>query len=681
VTNLEPTSSPTTSASRSRRRVEILLLLIPLALHLFLRWRALDGWYERVDVEELNFGLLPAHLLQGLAIDLLDYQTMWREGGSLIVAPFAALFFAALSPSYFALKLAAIAWHGLILLVWTLVARVAFGRREALAFGILLACAPPFAARMQLVALVGHSEGNLFSGLALLGLLLMLRKSTINTRRLGAVLLGTSVTLGGTFAYSVLPASGLCLLLALQNRRRCSGLWTWVLVSMGLGSLLWITYFIGRVDLGQVWQEAGGSGVLALFLELSPDTEIYSKVHLTTRITELVQHHLFWMWGWTAADGSFRSSTNILLGTAVFAGSFAGFLGYGGQHFLRRLGTIESSCAAALRPLIVGFAALYILGYLSLALLSGLSYGPDTYDGYRYLAPLFPSFLLLTAAGLGLASRSTRRPAQVSAGVALAGLAIAFVVGGPGLGGAPGPSPLHDLKGYNVHAVTTIYESGMSEEERRALLDEPGHDLWALSVAEGRRATIAAGGDLPLSELLRCPDLPIPCRLYVEGVGKGWVASELSAPDAKESLTGLMQALRGLPADTKAAGFRGMGRGISLNPPSPWWTEEAIPLLETLLETEEERNWLHEGIGLDEPLHRDFHYNRLFGGGKVPQHLSYSRGLGMAFARLLLDPKTARSPMPLPNEVLEPVAAHPEGVAAFNEGYEAERLRLLRPSE
>ena len=74
MTNLEPTSVPTTSAGRGRRRVEILLWLI-LALHLFLRWRALDGWYERVDVEELNFGLLPAHLLRGLAI--LNLRKDW----------------------------------------------------------------------------------------------------------------------------------------------------------------------------------------------------------------------------------------------------------------------------------------------------------------------------------------------------------------------------------------------------------------------------------------------------------------------------------------------------------------------------------------------------------------------------------------------------------------------------
>ena len=124
---------------------------------------------------------------------------------------------------------------------------------------------------------------------------------------------------------------------------------------------------------------------------------------------------------------------------------------------------------------------------------------------------------------------------------------------------------------------------------------------------------------------------------------------------------------------------RGMGRGISLNPPGPWWTQQGIPLLESLFASDQEKQWFHEGIGLDEPLFRDFHYNRLFGGGEVPEHLSYCRGVGMGVARLLLEPATASSPLPIPREILEPLSAPPwlgRGVEAFQEGYEAERAHL-----
>ena len=230
----------------------------------------------------------------------------------------------------------------------------------------MVPCAPPFAARMQLVALVGHPEGNLFAGLALVGLLVLFRETSPGRRRLGAVLLGGSMTLGGTFAYSVLPAAGLCLLLPLRNHDRLRGLWRPLLISMALGSLPWLAYFIGRVDLAQAWSDSGGAGILALFLGTPAGSEIYSQVPLGTRIADLVQHHLFWMWGWMAQDESFRSPTNYPLGAVVFAAGLLGVVRFWGNRFVRSAGRIPSTAPAPTATLVVGFAVLYILCYLSI---------------------------------------------------------------------------------------------------------------------------------------------------------------------------------------------------------------------------------------------------------------------------------------------------------------------------
>ena len=660
------------------RRWEAAVLILPFVLHFVLRLTALDGWHERIDVEELNFGLLPAHLLSGLAVDLLDYQTMWREGGSLVVAPFTAFFFGLLGPTYFALKVSGIAWHGLILLTWTGVVRLALGRREALLFGLLLACGPPFAAKMQLIALVGHPEGNLGAGLALLGLVLLLRETKLRHRQFGAALLGLSVTLGASFTYSAIPAVGLCLLIALRNRSRLRGAWRPLLTGLMLGSFPWFAYFFTRVDLAAARVKSGGSGLLSLFLGVSSEHEIYSSIPLSQRLHELLSSHLFWMWGWMAPNESYRGELNYPFGALLFLCALCAVFHPASRAFWRRAGRVEGSTLSAPRAATLGFAVLYVLSYLGIAVASGLSYGPDTYDGYRYLSPLFPALLLLASAGLGAGLRSTRVILRVAALAIATVLCGSFVLGGPSLSGLPGASSLHQLRGYNTHSVTRIFQFEMSQEERASLLAEPGRDLLDLSVAEGRRSIDDEGS---LADLLSCPPAPVSCRLYVEGFSKDWVGSELQAPNAREQLSALVAALRGLTSEQESAGFRGMGRGISLNPPGPWWTQQGIPLLESLFASDQEKQWFHEGIGLDEPLFRDFHYNRLFGGGEVPEHLSYCRGVGMGVARLLLEPATASSPLPIPREILEPLSAPPwleRGVEAFEEGYEAERVHLSK---
>jgi len=676
-----PHSSPSDQANAASSppptpRREVFVLLIPLALHLTLRLLALDGWYERVDVEELNFGLLPAHLVEGLAAPLLDYQTMWREGGSLTAAPFSALFFAALGPSYFALKVAGIVWHGLILLIWTGIARLALGRREALAFGLVLACAPPFAARMQLVALVGHPEGNLLAGVGLLSLLLLFRASTPRPRQLAAFLLGVAVTLGTSFTYSAAPALGLCLLFALRNSPRLAGSWRHLLVGLGLGALPWLCYFTFRVDLASVWQSSGQDSGLGLLLGTSENSEIYSATSLASRTVDLLRHHVFWMWGWMAPDESFRSPINYALGAVIFGTGLVGVWTLRGHPVLRTAGRFSPGGSIQLRPVLIGFCTLYVMGYLGATLVSGLSYGPDTYDGYRYLAPLFPALLLLSTTGLSLGFHSSRWVAKGTSILITAALCLAFVWGGPGLQGNQGPSPLRALKGYNTHAIVQVYESRLSDEARADALVSAGADRADLSFAEGLRQ---AGQPGPIAERTTCPPEPVLCPLYIEGLAKGWVSSESVAPDQGARLPPLVDALRKLPPPLAAAGFRGMGRGVSLNPPGPEWTDRIIPALEALLNTTEELEWLHEGIGLDEPLYRDFHYSRLFGGGEVPHHLAYSRGVGMGFARLIVDPTDAPLPLPIPREALEPIAATPwgkRGVAAWTEGYEAELKRL-----
>ena len=676
-----PQSSPSLQANSASRtpavpRREALVFLIPLGIHLALRLLALDGWYERVDVEELSFGLLPAHLVEGLAAPLLDYQTMWREGGSLIAAPFSALFFAVLGPSYFALKVGGIAWHGLILLVWTGVARLALGRREAFAFGLIMACAPPFAAHMQLVALVGHPEGNFLSGLGLLALLMLFRASTLRHRTATAFLLGLAITLGASFTYSAAPALGLCLLLALRNPTRLEGSWRHLLVGLGLGALPWLCYFTFRVDLASVVQSSGQDGGLGLLLGTTENSEIYSATSLASRSADLVRHHLFWMWGWMSPDESFRSPVNYALGTAIFSTALAGVWSLRGHRVLRRAGRLPPGLTVQLRPVLIGFCTLYVLAYLGVTLISGLSYGPDTYDGYRYLAPLFPALLLLSTAGLSPGFRSPQQVFRGASSLGAAALCLAFVWGGPGLRGSEGRSPLRALKGYNTHALVRVYGSMMSDEARADALRSAGADRGDLSFAEGLRQ---AGQPGPIAERAKCPPEPVLCQMYLEGLAKGWVSSESVAPDRGAQLPPLVDSLRALPPALSAAGFRGMGRGVSLNPPGPQWTERIIPSLEALLNTPQELEWLHEGIGLEEPLYRDFHYSRLFGGGQVPHHLAYSRGVGMGFARLIVDPETAPLPLPIPREARESIAASPwgeRGVTAWSEGYEAELKRL-----
>ena len=80
--------------------------------------------HDLLTTEITDFGMMPRHLLDGFIAPLSAYMPLMREGGSLIFGVVCAPVFAVLGPSVFALRMANVVWHAMVLAVIGHMARV-----------------------------------------------------------------------------------------------------------------------------------------------------------------------------------------------------------------------------------------------------------------------------------------------------------------------------------------------------------------------------------------------------------------------------------------------------------------------------------------------------------------------------------------------------------------------------
>ena len=188
-------------------------------------------------LEEKAKGALARALLLGAPVPYRELVGHPFEGGSFVASHVRALFFAALGPSVLATKLAAIAWGAAIVAAgWHLVRRH-FGRRAAIAFGLLVVLAPEDLQKISLLHVGNHWESTLFVLLALDGLIAL---GVGEARRPRSTLLtGLAAGFGAYFSYQVLLVLAPVALWAAVRRPRLSfgrsGAWLLAGFVVGLG--------------------------------------------------------------------------------------------------------------------------------------------------------------------------------------------------------------------------------------------------------------------------------------------------------------------------------------------------------------------------------------------------------------------------------------------------------------
>ena len=656
-----------------KARTEIWMWGGLVALYGLLRARQLTGHFERLDNEELEFGLLPAHLIDGLAAPLFSYQTMWREGGSVLIAPFFAPIFAAIGPSYLALKIAGVTYHGLSMLVWMGIARVALGSRAALLTGLLFACCPPFMSRMQLFGWANHAEGTLFTGLALLLLLVAARRERVSASPAASALLGTVgilCSLSVCFMYTTLPAVVLTLafvVLVFGFRPRLLV----ILPGLVIGFCPWIGYLLLEHQPTEL-QLNGLGDVTQALLTVEGSQLAPTSLSLFSRIAVLMTQHVFWMWGFEAADGSYRHWLNHLVGGMILLLVLTSV-----STLWRERRDILSEGRWALtgeegaQRLLLLFLPLSSVAYLACLAAVPSNWArmdPFVFDGYRYLTPIMPPLLLSAAAGLNLLTCHVK-PAQRHLGLIAAVSYCVLALGGQlqmeWSKGAAGF--MRHLKGYQLTNIHRELLLASSEHRSRLARSHPA-DLAEIAVLEGRVAIGATTTCVPSLEYLECPYDGPARSLYYEGVGYGAVMrlGECSS----ESLHELRTAIEAeVTAESYRALLVGMGRAGESRPGMRPFVESLPPV---------ERSWYVEGWGIQLALRSIMpDYTVLHELHFVEQVLdSYHRGLGMGLARSLLDPAGAPGDPVVPSEW--PIADSPDQ-HALRAGYAEERRRLVPP--
>ena len=630
------------------RRHELGLLAALLTVYAVTRGLILRGWNRRIDTEEMSFGALPAHLGDGLVLPLLDYQTQWREGGSILMAPVLAGVMAVLGDSFLAIKAGGVVWYALVLLAWWLLTRLSFGAPAALVLAALLAFAPPFMTTMQFTVLAAHGEAQLFPALALCC-------AVGARRRPGAALVlgaGFLAGLGWSFAYSAGPL-GACALAWLAWRgpgpraRRCA------LITLGLlgGLAPWLAYFALEVDL----DHGPHSGVRTpLEFLLGVGSGFFREGGLWRGIGDFVSVHLFSMWGWPDADGHYDNPRNGLFGAAIL------LLAAGSAVAVRAARPPTDTVGRELALLMLAYSG----GYALLAVLTGARLSPSVFDGYRYLLPLQFALLTLAAGTLGaLASHLRPRPGRLAwVGVLLLLALPASTLLERALTDRP-VSPLWDLRGYTLQTLRE--ELADDRALRHTLLTTRPRAAQELSALEGFHGV---DPEIP-GALPPCPE-GADCPVVIEGAGRriAW-ALQGDRIEPEE----LRRWLALVPDRARPHLLRGLGRGLRFEAEvRPVWAEAEDAFVDALPAAQQAL--VAEGIGIQDVLGNDFHFGRALGAGPQPE--AYARGTGRALARLVLDPEDPPRLTRLPAR-FRVILDDPAWRQAVRVGYRAELARLV----
>jgi hypothetical protein len=138
-------------------------LIILVAFYLLIRVLILFGSIDKVHLdEELFRGNIAKELVSGPILPFFDYQRSEYEGGSLLAGLTAVPFFLLFGENLLSLKLAALSFSVLALILWYLFLDKFFHRRAAVLAGLLWIFSPPFFTKWGLFHHGSYSETNFF---------------------------------------------------------------------------------------------------------------------------------------------------------------------------------------------------------------------------------------------------------------------------------------------------------------------------------------------------------------------------------------------------------------------------------------------------------------------------------------------------------------------------------------
>ena len=666
------------SSIRLPPRYATILTVVGLtALYLIVRVAILGRSFDPMWDEERAFGLLPDHMLTGLIVPYLDYLTLAREGGSLLVGPPYAAVYAFFGSTFYSLRLCNVLFHAVTMVVFCLTAASVTGWRGAAVFGLLWCLAPPGLVNLQQAGWFNHLEACLPAGLALLLLAASLRAADHRWSWGIACLSGLSAGLAVFCAYSALPHLGALLLVALiALRRHVSIRRPAFVLGTALGFVPTIAVRALYMDVATDWQRAGGNIFLYMVQE-TPESALVLHVPLGARIGALLTEHwhdllkfsiVDWVCGGAVVDAAYLACIG---GLAVI--SVAAFLG--NRLTFVRIRRGRPTVAEA----IVLTAVLTFLMYLLVYLSSGFG-GSGT---NRYLAPLFPYLLLLSACSLPSRVQDDPRTWSMIGKIPiLVMIGVAVAVGGLGANKLyqSGRERGHFdrvLKGYHLIHVASAFGHRSLEDRMdaaRTHVQDRVELLRMIGYQESNELLSADVGDAIWSQANeQSAELPTCAAAYYwEGVGLS-LAERAFDPEARPAVLETVKQRNGPHLDEDALAF-GLGNGFVRehygNLDDVWpRLQESLP--------EDLRHSMCLGLGAADLRQRNLWAAPAAARGDLGdcRFETYATGMGIQLGRELFRPDTLPDETPRAIWWLKADLA-PAGQAPMVEGFVAEAARV-----
>ncbi|MBI4881395.1 MAG: glycosyltransferase family 39 protein [Planctomycetes bacterium] len=612
-----------------------------------------DTWYPF----EVHSGTVALAFLDGVDLRLDSLPVVPHVRGGVLFALLLVPLYALFGPSALLMKLLPLLWHAATVGLLVHVLERFFGRRSALAGGLLFLCAPPAFARLSVLGLASHME----STLPLLAALLPFLAMTVERRftRANWMAFGCALGFGAFFHLQALLAGLilLALLLVLESReflRRRALFMLPGLVLLSAPALLF---------------RGGGTSMIEVLL--GGGEEVSGGV--AARLGEAI----------ACAGGLARGEVAEVLGFADLAG--AGFLlgltcaavlaiGWACALVAERRGLLGLLRRALLRRDAAAspgaFFVLHALAMCMLLALARLESGAELGSGaaHRQAAPLLFSVLALAAVGLGGRARGARwRTALLLLACAAGAAGQAASVAGPAWGQPAQRGECYEWFGRQ------LFRAGQARAEQVDLIARVDRGArgfrtlrFALPITRAERDLLVSGSD-PFALAAHLAEEPLLFELTALG-------REVAARGEDIRALGANGALSGQPQARRDALLHGVGLG--LKGPRMWQGDAAqrrfLESLRALLESlpEEQAAAVAQGYGFSlgfafDPYNPRMH-EQVALQAALPERLllPVAIGLGWGYRQRCLEP-----PRALP-EGLAVVRALPAGQrAAFEDGY------------
>lgn len=352
--------------------------------------------------EEFAKAELGRAMLDDLGVEHFRLAYHYYEIGGFVFSHLCALFFALFGASVLTVKLVALAWHSLFLVLTMTLAWTAYGRRAAIAAALLFALPPASLQKLSLLMLGIHFESLVFHAWILLHAGRIAVDGSRQRRDL--LSLGLACGLGAAFNLTTLAASataGLALLVRARELLR-GGRWAWIVGAGLLGLAPW-WYMVAHV----------GAAVLDLHGEtLGTDS---GAVPTSQRLVQFAG--VLWL------ERSWPDRADLLARAVLFLG---------GLVWLLRGGEREGVWTRL-------FAA-HLSVFVAASLASGLIVGRIHH--YNEFARPSPTWLAIGLISAGALARLSASPSAARTWAARAALALLAAFGLRSLAVAAGPVPI-----------------------------------------------------------------------------------------------------------------------------------------------------------------------------------------------------------------------------------------------